>query len=219
MNNIEALVEVFDKFIEVGENLVLLQDIKAIKATTESGGGILVIASHDGQLKEYKDKMTFIELKSKILEIQNKKLQDQLAGKSQDIMKDSVQKTLVVTPQTAPQPQQPKVIPLNESPPQPQKRRVNNCKLHLSKLDSSNSSAEGDLPDAPDVIERETIQITSPGGILLGRGHEDGNGTITGPKASGIVNTSGHFRLSFKEYAENIALISYTVRPAQRPQV
>lgn len=215
MDNLVRLAKVFDNFISVGDSFVRVDDIRAIRRVSflskdegleeamakEGIEGIEIITPYG----KYVDKSTSFE--------EFKKMMDVVRQTIKEIAPQSSKAPMVGSPQQT----QRKVVPLQEAKPAVSKglKRIENVSISIS---GGAGGASGQLPEVnkepegPKVVDRKTIVITSPGGIELGRGHADGNGTIVGSNVSGVINTSGKYQLVFKDYEDKEALINYSVQ-------
>jgi len=203
-SSITKLAEyLFDKFIEVEDGFIEVDEILCVRRASycedlgepEVEAVEIITKSQDGSF--------FAKIKFDDLVKEVHKLRERM-------------KTKPVEPSPPPpnlEKPRPKVIPLGETTsPAPKKktRRMEGVRIGIEKMDAQHGMATGTLPGAPRVVERHTIKILSSTGAVLGTGHQDGNGMVTG-KVSGFVNESGQYRLVFAGYAGDAALISYTV--------
>jgi len=186
----KLISELFDKFIEIGGCFIRADQILAVEKM--SAGGVKVYTTG----KTYVDET--INFDDLIEEVNN-------AQSSHPQKKSGAKNTLPPPPSPPPNLEMPR-----PGPPKKLDLSRRTARIDIEKMDAQYGTAVGVLPDAPKVIRREEIKITSSTGELLATGHQDGNGTVVG-KVTGIVNESGRYRLVFKGYAGDVAYISYAI--------
>jgi len=180
--------KIFDKFrssfIELGKYYFALDDVKGIQKTIS---GIRVVTSH-GSFNI--STLSFKEFKHMI---------DNSIPPSAAKPRSGAIVPLVKS----------KVVPLDSnSVPVRENQPSQNWKVKIPIDNKLLNSAMGQLP-YDNILHREKLVILSPAGGELGRGNPDGLGTISGRGVSGIINMSGKYRLVFKEYPGDAAIIRY----------
>ncbi|MHA1883058.1 MAG: hypothetical protein ACTSUO_08440 [Candidatus Thorarchaeota archaeon] len=200
------LLRFFDKFIKIGDSFIREDEIICIRKVS--------YIRDPGEAE-----VEGIEVITKSNEVYT------VDGKFEDFVKE-MEKAATSPKSTSKPPAKEskkhhsRVIPLNDAvsadvpKKSPSSRRMEGVRINVERMDAQNGTATGVLPGAPRVVEREKIVITSPTGATIGRGHQDGNGTITG-NVSGIISESGQYRLVFKGYADDVAFVSYVVQPIE----
>jgi len=200
------LARLFDKFIELESSFVKVDEIKAIRksdSTDKDPAGIEVITPHgtfmddtdfDNFRTRINDTLALLKQEPEKLPARGEALSETVAA--------SPGQTISTSVDAAPQPQleqaQRKVVPQKSS------RQVT--------ISVGSQGAEGKLFDDPNltVVDRENLTISTPNGDSVLAQGKDG-GVVQGEKVSGFIYTNGKYKLIFKDYPHQSALVSFTV--------
>jgi len=203
------LAEFIDSLVECGKILVPFGNIRAIRALGNPDGKGVEIILHGGDTYVQPD-ITYEEFKERLSETRKTFVRSlplpplPPSGESSTfcslspppppkrIIKEGVNIKNPATP-----------------PPPPATTRIERVIIPIDNLDLG--SAQGQLPHQG-IVNRRTICIVDDLGQILGTGHSDGMGTITGSNVSGIVFSNGNYQLVFKKYSQDKAFISYDIQ-------
>ena len=196
------LAKLFDKFIMLKSSVVRIEDIVAVRAL-EPGKGIEVITPHGS----FKDDEDFDALNIRIkdtLEVlkEQGKLRPKSLKKEESIMSTYPHIPNVTALKETDQPQleqvQRKIVPQKSS------RQIS--------IPVGRQGSEGELFNDPNlmIVDRGNLTISTPDGTaVLAQGKE--GGMVQGEEVSGFIYANGKYKLAFKKYPHQTALVSFTV--------
>ncbi|MHA1860121.1 MAG: hypothetical protein ACTSVF_03360 [Candidatus Asgardarchaeia archaeon] len=183
-----SVLDVLEKFILIGKSAMInIDSIEAIyiPKDKEADEECLEIRTKTGEI--FRDtQIGFGEFQARV-EAALDRSEGHLRTRTASILK-SVSNN-VVPPVPVSQSISPSSVPGGET------IVVRTAKVHVTN--SSIGAYEGTLPGGP-LIDKQEIVIKSPDGHILGQGVQDGLGVVKGSNVSGIVNSTGHYRLVVK---------------------
>ena len=212
MKNLTRLAKLFDKFIEVGDSFVVVEDIRAIRRkefsaedSRPASTGMEIITPYGS----YEDTTeSFNSFRQRISDIR-------------EALKETAVVEKVSRPPVA-------IVNTNDSPRQDGSRVIQLGEgVHLESTPKSkqpqratimvdSSGAKGQLPveEGWRIVDRENLAIVHPSGGQIARGGMGGTvmSSEFGDHCSGIVFESGKYQLAFKEYDATSAVIHYFVQ-------
>lgn len=205
------LARLFDKFIELESSFVKVDEIKAIRKvdpTNKDYAGIEVITPN-GTFMDTTDFDGFRTRINDTLEL----LKEQGSMKDQSVMKDEPLPGRVITASTD-------GAPVTITRPSEQKPQLEQAQRKVIPQKSSRQvtipvgrqGAEGKLFDDPNltIVDRAHLVVSTPDGAAVLAQGKDG-GVVQGEKVSGFIYANGGYKLIFKEYPHQSALVSFAV--------
>jgi len=221
MKNLTRLAKLFDKFIEVGDSFVMVEDIRAIRrkcikseATNDPVAEGMEVITPYGSYEDTTE--SFYSFRQRINDIREA-LKETTIVEKRTIPLPEVSPTAVVNANSIPSISRQdgsRVIQLGEGVyPEPESKPKMPLQVTISVDDAG---ARGNLPvdEGWKIVDREHLIITHPSGNQIARGSEAGtvDGSDFGDYCSGIVYESGKYQLAFKSYNTTSAVVHYFVQ-------
>jgi hypothetical protein len=196
------LAKVFDNFIELQSSRVRIQDIVAVKSTSD---GILIVTPYG----EFQDDMDFDSL--------NTRIKDTL-----EVIKENARGKVGVSPVLdGPTTSTPQLIMKDALAPKQEHPQTERKIIPMEPVNEPQQTtiavgvqgAKGNLfsDDTLQITARENILVLDPTGQHVLATPAEGS-AIRGEKVSGFIHTNGKYVLSFQEYPHTEAIIIYTTK-------